>query len=180
MVSTPSIEHKACPPHRRLCHSVNQRNSDAGTISKTSSETRNVGAHRLSPDSRGSTDPCTERRCSSPWRSHPPSPSQSRWFEVVAVARSNFRPAVVAGTCAEGRAVVGAGRCPPLVPKPRYKAPWPGAGPDSRGSRQVAHVAGNPAPQEAGKTAVEPAGSRSSWRPTIGSALSQRNVGPFP
>lgn len=92
------------------------------------------------------------------------------------MARSNFRPAVVAGTCAEGRVVVEAGRCRQLVPTPRYKAPWPVAGPDSRGSRQVAHVAvvGNPAPEEAGKTGVGPAGSRSSWRPAKGLRRQQR------
>lgn len=86
------------------------------------------------------------------------------------MARSNFRPAVVAGTCAEGLVVVEAGRCHQLVPTPQYKAPCPVAGPDSRGSRKVAHVAvgGNPAPEEAGKTEVGPAGSRSSWRPTKG------------
>lgn len=94
------------------------------------------------------------------------------------MARSNFRPAVVAGTCAEGRVVVEAGRCHQLVPTPQYKAPCPVAGPDSRGSRQVTHVAvgGNPAPEEAGKTEVGPAGSRSSWRPTKGAVTSAKVI----
>lgn len=95
---------------------------------------------------------------------------RTQWFEVAAAARSNFRPAAVAGTCAEGRVVVEAGRCHQLVLTPRYKAPCPVAGPDSRGSRQATHVAvvGSLAPGEAGRTGVEPAGSRSSWLPTRG------------